>query len=231
MADVPPQMQAVSEKTIPTVTIDGPGGSGKGTLGLLLAETLGWHFLDSGAIYRALALAALKHQIDITEEVTLARLAHQLDIKFNKDTFLEGQKVTQEIRSELCGNTASKIASFPLVREALLECQRKFCKPPGLVADGRDMGTLVFPDAKLKIYLEASAQERAERRYLQLKDTMHSVTLLGLLAEIAERDARDKQRAIAPLMPAEDAVVIDTTGMGIEAVFTLVMKEVRQRFY
>ncbi len=214
---------------VPIITVDGPGGSGKGTLSANLAKALGWHFLDSGALYRVLALAALKKGFNLQDEKALADLAQDLKVQFNGDILLDGISVSQEIRKETCGNTASKIAAYPLVREALLECQRAFCRSPGLVADGRDMGTVVFPWAKMKIFLDANAEERAKRRYLQLKDKVHNVTLQSLLQEIAERDARDKQRAIAPLRPAKDAVVIDTTGMGIEAVFARVMMEVKQR--
>lgn len=233
-------MMKNDDSDIPIITVDGPGGSGKGTLSRLLARQLGWHFLDSGAIYRVLALAGLKNGIDLerlerieTEEL-LVRLAASLAVKFDEiheEVILEGQNVTLELRTEQCGNLASKIATKPGVRSALLARQRAFCRPPGLVADGRDMGTVVFPMAFLKIYLEASPEERAKRRYLQLKDGPHNVTLQSLLAEILERDARDKERAVAPLKPAEDAIVIDTTAMGIEAVFDLVLKEVRQRLY
>jgi cytidylate kinase len=216
--------------TIPLITVDGPGGSGKGTISLLLARELGWHFLDSGAIYRALALDALQKSLDLNDVIGLVSLAKNLPVSFDEfQVCLEGQDVTQAMRTERCGSAASKIAVFPEVREALLKRQRDFLEPPGLVADGRDMGTVVFPAAPLKFYLEASLEERAKRRYLQLKDTDKSVTLDGILHEIAERDKRDKNRVSAPLSPAKDAVIIDTTGMSISAVFSAVMQIVKQR--
>lgn len=215
---------------IPVVTLDGPGGSGKGTIGVLLAQELGWHFLDSGALYRVLALAALQQQISLTDEPALEVLAARLDVHFNGDIVLEGVSVNDTIRTEVIGNTASKIAVYGGVRAALLDRQRAFCKSPGLVADGRDMGTVVFPGANLKLFLEASAAERAKRRYLQLKDKGQSVTLASLLEEIEARDARDKGRVTAPLKPAEDAVVIDTTGLGIDEVFARVKTEVKRVF-
>jgi cytidylate kinase len=214
------------------ITVDGPSGSGKGTIGFRLAQALGWHFLDSGAVYRALALAALAHlPHDLDNEQALEILARDLDLRFDSQILLEGKNVTEQIRSSECGQMASRIAVFPNVRAALLDRQRAFCEPPGLVADGRDMGTVVFPKAILKIYLEASDLVRAERRYLQLKDTQHSVTMESLLKGIRERDARDKDRAVAPLQPAEDAVVFDTTAIGIEEVFIQVMHHVKQRLY
>ncbi|MEY3182710.1 MAG: hypothetical protein RLZ35_695 [Pseudomonadota bacterium] len=215
---------------IPLITVDGPGGSGKGTISLLLARELGWHFLDSGAIYRALALAALQKSVKLDDPAALVALASTLPVVFDEfQVCLAGKDVTQEMRTELCGNAASKIAVFPGVRTALLQRQRDFLEPPGLVADGRDMGTVVFPDAPIKLYLEASLAERAKRRYIQLKDTEKNVTLDQILREIEERDKRDKNRASAPLSPAKDAVIIDTTGMSISAVFSAVMHIVKQR--
>jgi cytidylate kinase len=212
---------------IPVLTIDGPSGSGKGTIALRLAEELGWHYLDSGALYRVLAQAAINHNVELTDEVKLASLAHQLDVVFEvKDetlaVFLEGEDVSTLIRSELAGNAASKVASLTLVRSALLDRQHGFRQAPGLVTDGRDMGTVVFPDAPYKVYLNASAEVRAKRRHKQLKEKGIESNLSGLIAEISERDERDSQRAVAPLKPAEDAVQLDSTRLGIDAVLNRV---------
>ena len=214
---------------IPVVTIDGPSGTGKGTISRMLADRLGWHMLDSGALYRLVALGALRHGYALDDEVTLAGYARNLDVQFLTDSVrgepivrLECTDVTDDIRTEVAGNNASKVAALPAVREALLERQRAFCEAPGLVADGRDMGTTIFPNAPLKIYLTASAEIRAERRHKQLKEKGISVSLPALVKEIAERDARDSQRSVSPLKPAQDAVVIDTSDMGIEAVFNRV---------
>ncbi len=212
-----------SMSDIPVLTIDGPSGSGKGTLAQQMAEKLGWHYLDSGAIYRVLAQAALKHQIDLTDETALASIAGQLDVQFvlkdgQLQVVLEDEDVSLLIRSELAGNAASKVAAFPAVRSALLQRQRDFCQPPGLVTDGRDMGTVVFPDAPYKVFLTASAEVRAERRYKQLKEKGIDSNLSDLVAEISERDERDTQREVAPLRPADDAVILDSTQLGIEAV-------------
>jgi cytidylate kinase len=212
-----------SMSDIPVLTIDGPSGSGKGTLAQQMAEKLGWHYLDSGAIYRVLAQAALKHQIDLTDETALASIAGQLDVQFvlqdgQLQVVLEGEDVSLLIRSEQAGNAASKVAAFPAVRSALLQRQRDFCQPPGLVTDGRDMGTVVFPDAPYKVFLTASAEVRAERRYKQLKEKGIDSNLSDLVAEISERDERDMQREVAPLRPADDAVILDSTQLGIEAV-------------
>ena len=212
-----------SMSDIPVLTIDGPSGSGKGTLAQQMAEKLGWHYLESGAIYRVLAQAALKHQIDLTDETALASIAGQLDVQFvlkdgQLQVVLEDEDVSLLIRSEQAGNAASKVAAFPAVRSALLQRQRDFCQPPGLVTDGRDMGTVVFPDAPYKVFLTASAEVRAERRYKQLKEKGIDSNLSDLVAEISERDERDMQREVAPLRPADDAVILDSTQLGIEAV-------------
>jgi len=222
---------SVTEKH-PVITVDGPGGVGKGTVSRHIAQALGWHFLDSGALYRVLALAAIKHNIELDDENRLQQLARNLAVVFVQDSpdiFLEGEPVSAEIRTEACGNAASKVARFMGVREALLENQRTFAQPPGLVADGRDMGTVIFPEALLKIFLEATPEIRAKRRQLQLKEQGLDVSLDGLLREILERDSRDRGRAIAPLLPAADAVVIDTSTLSIQEVCARVMALARER--
>ncbi|MER2493414.1 (d)CMP kinase [Catenovulum sediminis] len=210
---------------IPVITIDGPSGAGKGTISKHIADKLGWHFLDSGAIYRVLALATIHHDIDPTDEDSVAPLASCLDVHFassseSDDTrvILEGEDVSGSIRNEKVGAVASKVASLPRVREALLRRQRAFKEAPGLVADGRDMGTVVFPNAEVKIFLTASAQERAKRRYLQLKDSDPTAKIEHLLADIQARDERDANRSVSPLVPAEDALEIDSTSMSIDQV-------------
>lgn len=207
----------------PVITVDGPSGAGKGTLCKALAEAFNWHLLDSGAIYRVLALAALHHQVDIVSEEALVPLAAHLDVRFvaldgQLQVILEGEDVSNEIRTETVGNTASQAAAFPRVREALLRRQRAFRETPGLIADGRDMGTVVFPDAPVKIFLDASSEERANRRMLQLQEKGFSVNFERLLAEIKERDDRDRNRPIAPLVAAPDALLLDSTSMSIEEV-------------
>jgi cytidylate kinase len=223
----------MSERT-PVVTIDGPSGVGKGTISQLLAQHLGWHLLDSGAIYRVLALAAIHHHVELENEEAITLLAAHLDVQFVTDAdskgikvVLEGEDVTSSIRSPECTNAASKVAALPRVREALLRRQRAFSTSPGLIADGRDMGTMVFPKAAAKIFLIASAQERAQRRYNQLQDKGFDVNIDRLLAEIIERDDRDTNRAASPLKPAEDALVIDTSGIGINEVFERVLEHVK----
>ena len=211
----------------PVMTIDGPSGAGKGTLCQLLAEKLGWHLLDSGAIYRVLSLAALHHDVALDSEASLVPLAANLDVQFQVEG--DAVKVSRTIRTEEVGNAASKIAAFPRVREALLRRQRAFRQAPGLIADGRDMGTVVFPEAEVKIFLDASAEERAQRRYKQLQDKGFDVNFERLLTEIRERDDRDRNRAVAPLKAAEDALVVDSTAMSIEEVLVTVLAYAEQQ--
>ncbi|CAE6915676.1 MULTISPECIES: (d)CMP kinase [Pseudomonas] len=214
----------------PVITVDGPSGSGKGTLCALLAKQLGWNLLDSGALYRLLAFAAGNHGIDLTNEEALKQLAAHLDVQFiDKRIILEGEEVTDAIRNEQVGAGASMVASLPAVREALLQRQRAFQEMPGLVADGRDMGTVVFTEAPLKVFLTASAEERARRRYLQLKAKGDDVNLASLLDEIRARDERDTQRAVAPLKPAADAILLDSTELSIEQVLERILREVAER--
>lgn len=215
---------------MPVITVDGPSGSGKGTVCRLLADKLGWDVLDSGAIYRVLALAALHHQIALDNEEALVPLAANLDVQFLVDSqtsagkvVLEGEDVTTTIRNEEVGAAASKVASLPRVREALLRRQRAFRTEKGLIADGRDMGTVVFKDAPLKIFLTASAQERARRRYVELNNRGLDVTLSGLLQDIQARDERDMNREVAPLVPAEDAIELDTSELNPQQVFDKVI--------
>ena len=217
-------------KTAPVLTIDGPSGSGKGTISRLVAARLGWHYLDSGALYRAVGLAAAWEQVDLSDEAAVAACAARAEIRFQAQAdggephvIVNGKDATHQLRMETAGAAASAIAALPAVRAALVELQHGFRRAPGLVADGRDMGTVIFPDAGTKVFLTASAAERAERRYKQLKDKGVSVTLDGLLGEILARDARDASRAVAPLRPADDAVSIDTTGQGIAAVVEQVL--------
>lgn len=220
---------------IPVITVDGPSGTGKGTICGYLANWLGWHFLDSGAIYRVLALAALNRRIALNSEAQLAQLAGSLNVNFtNKpgavQVLLDGEDVSEAIRREECGNAASKVAALAKVRLALLGRQRAFKKPPGLIADGRDMGTVVFPEADLKLFVTATPEARAERRYKQLIEKGISVNLRALSADISERDARDKARAVSPLKPAPDAVIIDSTGLDVDAVNSRVTELVRKKF-
>ncbi|QYJ84273.1 (d)CMP kinase [Shewanella aegiceratis] len=219
----------------PIVTIDGPSGAGKGTISQILASRLGWKLLDSGAIYRVLALAAIHHNVELDNEASLALLAAHLDVQFitangnGIKVVLEGEDVSHAIRSQECSNAASKVAAFPRVREALLRRQRAFAETPGLIADGRDMGTVVFPTTPAKLYLTASAEERAQRRYNQLQDKGFDVNIDRLLAEVVERDERDMNRPVAPLVPAEDALVIDTTGIGIDEVVELALSHIKEK--
>ncbi len=223
------------DERVAVIAIDGPSGSGKGTISQLVARTAGWHFLDSGALYRLVALAASRAGVDVTQTAELARLASNLDVVFEPSKELEavvvlsGENVSRAIRDEAIGVLASRVAVVPEVREALLDRQRAFAGAPGLVADGRDMGTAVFPAAGLKIFLTASAEERAARRYKQLKDKGESVSLAPLLADILARDERDSQRAVSPLKPAEDALVLDSTEMTIDEVQQRILEEARVR--
>jgi cytidylate kinase len=203
----------------PVLTIDGPSGSGKGTVSRLLAARSGWHLLDSGALYRLVALAGSLGGVPSEDVEAHAQLARRMRVVFESGSqgaervLLEGREVSGPLRTEAAGAGASRVAAWPAVRQALLERQRAFAQPPGLIADGRDMGTVIFPRAELKIFLTASAEERARRRYKQLKDKDSSVTLAGLSLEIAERDRRDMTRSAAPLVPAADALVLDSTAL------------------
>jgi cytidylate kinase len=215
----------------PIVTIDGPSGSGKGTIARAVAQHAGWHLLDSGALYRLVALAGRKAALSPEDVEGHTRLAAGMDVSFGvrpqdggEIVLLSGSDVTSELRSEEAGQGASRVAAWPDVRTALLQRQRDFARAPGLVADGRDMGTVVFPQADLKIFLTASPEERALRRYKQLKDKGSGVSLPALSREITERDRRDSTRAVAPLKPAPDAEVIDSTGLSIEAVVGRVLE-------
>lgn len=215
------------------VTIDGPGGAGKGTIARAVAQRLGWHLLDSGAIYRLLALASLREGLEPDDTARLVRCAEDLVIDFVVDgeeagaARLDGEPVSRAIREEACGARASVLAADPQVREALKARQRAFRTPPGLVADGRDMGSVIFPDAPVKIFLTASAEERARRRHKQLMEQGVTANLSDLLQELQARDARDSQRQTAPLKPAEDALTVDTTDQSIEAVIECVMERAR----
>ncbi len=214
----------------PILTLDGPSGSGKGTIARAVAGKLGWHLLDSGALYRAVGYAAGMAGLDLSDAEAVTRCAQAIKIRFHDPknggetrVIVNGHDATEELRTETAGAAASAIAAIPSVRQALVDLQLSFRKSPGLVADGRDMGTVIFPDAQTKVFLTASAAERAKRRYKQLKEKGLDVTLASLLHEIEARDARDASRAVAPLRPAADAVVVDTTGMSIEQVVAKVL--------
>ena len=222
---------------VPVITVDGPSGTGKGTISGMIASSLKWHLLDSGALYRVLAYSAITDNIGLEDVIALAEIAANLDVSFKResttsqlDILLNGADVTAQVRTEDCGNAASKIAIYPEVREALLVRQQAFRQLPGLIADGRDMGTVVFPDALLKLFLTATPEERANRRHKQLKEQGFSVNLARLSADIAERDARDQERSQSPLIPATGAIVIDTTNCGVEQVGRQVLEAVSKVF-
>ena len=216
---------------VPVVTIDGPSGSGKGTVTQRVAAALGWRALDSGALYRLVGHAVAESGIGFKNEKEIRNIASSLNVEFNDcSVVLDGTDVTDQIRTETAGNNASKVAAMPGVRAALLDWQRGYARPPGLVADGRDMGTTVFPAAGVKIFLTASAAERAQRRYKQLKEKGLPANLAALTAEIEERDARDRQRAASPLVPAADAVEIDSTALSIDAVVEQVLRLARRAY-
>jgi cytidylate kinase len=221
---------------VPVIAIDGPSGSGKGTVARFVAEGLGWHLLDSGALYRLVALAGESRGLDPGDEPGHAALATTLDATFEtglsgaERVLLDGRDVTRDLRAESTGNMASVVAAMPAVRGALFERQRAFAKLPGLVADGRDMGTVIFPWAELKVFLTASAEERARRRHKQLKEKGLAANLAGLSQEILERDQRDAARTTAPLKPAADAVLIDSTGVPVETVVLRILDLARSRF-
>ena len=217
------------QESIPVITIDGPSGAGKGTVARIVAEQLGWHLLDSGAIYRVLAVAAQHHNISVEDEASLLPVAAHLDVQFQTSSegegkvILEGENVSNAIRIEEIGALASKVAAFPRVREALLRRQRAFKVKPGLVADGRDMGTVVFVNAAIKVFLTATAEERAQRRFNQLKDKGFDVKIGRLLDDIRLRDERDQNRKVAPLVPAEGALIIDSTELSIDEVVSKIL--------
>lgn len=219
----------MAQSPVPVLAIDGPSGSGKGTISRAVAERLGWHFLDSGALYRAAGLAASRARIPLDAADALAHCARTVEVRFEDRpggdplVFVDGVECSAELRTETCGATASAIAALPAVRAALVDKQRAFRRPPGLVADGRDMGTVIFPDAGLKVFLTASAAERAGRRHKQLKEKGLDVNIPALLRDILARDARDAERPVAPTRPAEDAVLLDTTGSPIDEVVSRVL--------
>jgi len=214
------------------ITIDGPSGTGKGTVAHLLAQELGWHILDSGALYRIVGVAALDQAVAVDNSHALVRIANAMEVDFSTvfpgSILLDGKEISGRLRLEESGVMASRVATNPALRTALLQRQYSFRRPPGLVADGRDMGTVVFPDALCKFYLTASAEIRAQRRYNQLKDKEVGVSLLGLLRDIQERDERDSTRAVSPLKPAKDALIVDTGPLTIEQVMAVVRQVIRR---
>jgi cytidylate kinase len=226
---------ASSQKVIPVIAIDGPTGSGKGTIGRLLAAKLNWHFLDSGILYRVLALVALRNNVSHDDVSALRSLANNLKVEIlqeagqpEKVIFKDkGEDITDIIRDENCGTYASQIAVLPEVRSALLDCLQSFRKAPGLIADGRDMGTVVFPDANLKIFLTAKPEKRAFRRWQQLQSRNINVNLREVVADLIARDARDAGRSVAPLKPAWDAEIVDTTELSIDEVVEMLLKKIK----
>ncbi|HCM05056.1 MAG TPA: (d)CMP kinase [Oceanospirillales bacterium] len=235
MSDIEVKDLPETNLTGPVITVDGPSGAGKGTLCQMLAAKLNWALLDSGALYRVTALAAKQHAVALDNEAGLEAIAAYLDVQFQVSTeqsgvqvILEGTDVTSNLRTEETGAIASQVAAVNAVRTALLDRQRAFQQMPGLIADGRDMGTVVFPDAELKIYLTASAEERGERRYKQLLESGNNASLAAIIEDIRARDDRDMNRTVAPLKPADDAIVIDSTSMSIEAVFDQVQQAAKK---
>jgi cytidylate kinase len=219
----------------PVIAVDGPSGSGKGSLCQSLARELGWHLLDSGALYRIVGLAAVKRGTSFDDEKALAVLAAGLNVEFRASesgepaaVILDGEDISSEVRNETSGSYASSVAVYPAVRDALTGLQRSFAQAPGLIADGRDMGTVIFPDASLKIFLTANAEERAGRRYKQLINKGQNVNLAAVLEDIQARDERDMNREVAPLKPADDAIVLDSTSMALDEVFLRVIEEVKK---
>ncbi len=232
MSEIQPNQPA--GQPAPVLAIDGPGGAGKGTISRLVARQLGWHLLDSGALYRLVALDAIQHGVALDAESAVAELAARLDARFQSAgdpirVLLNGEDVTDAIRSEVAGDGASRVAALPGVRRALVQRQRDFRRPPGLVADGRDMGAVIFPDAGLKVFLTASVEERARRRHKQLKDKGIDVSLSALSRDMVERDRRDSERSIAPLKPSDEARILDTTGIAIPDVVAVVLRWAAER--